>query len=104
MEASAGWSRPRWWILPEMCPRSPAKARVTWRPSCPEGYTAPTMNAGNPVTDTPTATAPRPEQGEMPFAVVMGKAITELPRDLYIPPQALEVFLEAFEGPLDLLL
>ncbi|MCB1678704.1 MAG: segregation/condensation protein A [Halioglobus sp.] len=40
----------------------------------------------------------------MPFAVVMGKAITELPKDLYIPPQALEVFLEAFEGPLDLLL
>ena len=46
----------------------------------------------------------RPEQGEMPFAVVMGKAVTELPKDLYIPPQALEVFLEAFEGPLDLLL
>ena len=45
-----------------------------------------------------------PEQGEMPFAVVMGKAVTELPRDLYIPPRALEVFLEAFEGPLDLLL
>ena len=43
-------------------------------------------------------------QGEMPFAVVMGQAITELPKDLYIPPQALEVFLEAFEGPLDLLL
>jgi len=40
----------------------------------------------------------------MPFAVVMGKTITELPKDLYIPPQALEVFLEAFEGPLDLLL
>lgn len=46
----------------------------------------------------------RPEQAEMPFAVVMGKAMTELPRDLYIPPRALEVFLEAFEGPLDLLL
>ena len=46
----------------------------------------------------------RPQQGEMPFAVVMGKAVTELPKDLYIPPQALEVFLEAFEGPLDLLL
>lgn len=45
-----------------------------------------------------------PSQGEMPFAVVMGKAVTELPKDLYIPPQALEVFLEAFEGPLDLLL
>jgi len=40
----------------------------------------------------------------MPFAVVMGQAVTELPRDLYIPPRALEVFLEAFEGPLDLLL
>jgi segregation and condensation protein A len=45
-----------------------------------------------------------PQQGEMPFAVVMGQAITEFPKDLYIPPQALEVFLEAFEGPLDLLL
>ena len=30
--------------------------------------------------------------------------MTELPHDLYIPPEALEVFLEAFEGPLDLLL
>ena len=46
----------------------------------------------------------RPEQSEMPFAVVMGQAITDLPKDLYIPPRALEVFLEAFEGPLDLLL
>ncbi len=44
------------------------------------------------------------QQGEMPFAVVDGQAITELPQDLYIPPDALEVFLEAFEGPLDLLL
>jgi len=40
----------------------------------------------------------------MPFAVVQGEALTELPKDLYIPPDALEVFLEAFEGPLDLLL
>ena len=46
----------------------------------------------------------RPEQGEMPFAMVRGEAVTELPKDLYIPPQALEVFLDAFEGPLDLLL
>jgi segregation and condensation protein A len=45
-----------------------------------------------------------PEQGEMPFAVVLGEPVTELPKDLYIPPQALEVFLDAFEGPLDLLL
>ena len=47
---------------------------------------------------------PQPEQVEMPFAVVNGEPVSQLPRDLYIPPQALEVFLEAFEGPLDLLL
>lgn len=52
--------------------------------------------------DTPAG--PEPRQEEMPFAVVDGVAITELPRDLYIPPHALEIFLEAFEGPLDLLL
>jgi segregation and condensation protein A len=45
-----------------------------------------------------------PAQAEMPFAIVEGEPVTELPRDLYIPPHALEVFLEAFEGPLDLLL
>jgi len=53
-----------------------------------------------PVVDKAGAIA----QSEMPFAVVEGEPITELPRDLYIPPHALEVFLEAFEGPLDLLL
>jgi segregation and condensation protein A len=45
-----------------------------------------------------------PAQEEMPFAYVQGEALTKLPKDLYIPPDALEVFLEAFEGPLDLLL
>jgi segregation and condensation protein A len=45
-----------------------------------------------------------PAQAEMPFAIVEGEPVTQLPRDLYIPPHALEVFLEAFEGPLDLLL
>ena len=45
-----------------------------------------------------------PAQSEMPFAVVDGEPITTLPQDLYIPPYALQVFLEAFEGPLDLLL
>ena len=44
------------------------------------------------------------KQYEMPFAVVEGEPVTELPQDLYIPPFALKVFLEAFEGPLDLLL
>ena len=62
------------------------------------------------LTIVPTAAAPAAApgqanaQGEMPFAVVEGQPVTELPRDLYIPPQALEIFLEAFEGPLDLLL
>lgn len=37
-------------------------------------------------------------------ARLYGEPMLELPRDLYIPPEALEVFLDAFEGPLDLLL
>jgi segregation and condensation protein A len=45
-----------------------------------------------------------PEQAELPFAMINGEPLTQLPKDLYIPPQALEVFLDAFEGPLDLLL
>ena len=43
-------------------------------------------------------------QQELPLAVVDGNPISEVPADLYIPPDALEVILEAFEGPLDLLL
>ena len=57
--------------------------------------------------DAPNPTLGRqqlPAQGEMPFAVVDGEPVTQLPQDLYIPPYALKVFLEAFEGPLDLLL
>jgi len=50
----------------------------------------------------PDAAAPRQE--ELPFAIVLGERVTELPSDLYIPPDALEVVLETFEGPLDLLL
>lgn len=46
----------------------------------------------------------KPKQEEMPFAIVQGEQVTQLPQDLYIPPDALEVFLDAFEGPLDLLL
>ncbi|MHB8814056.1 MAG: segregation and condensation protein A [Steroidobacteraceae bacterium] len=62
-----------------------------------------TIVVSNPGPETHQSEPP-PEQVEMPFAVVNGEPMTELPRDLYIPPQALEVFLEAFEGPLDLLL
>ena len=43
-------------------------------------------------------------QQELPFAIVAGEAMMQVPKDLYIPPDALEIFLEAFEGPLDLLL
>ncbi|MGH8378181.1 MAG: segregation and condensation protein A [Gammaproteobacteria bacterium] len=56
-----------------------------------------------PAQNEHEATA-KPQQAEMPFAIVQGEPVTSLPRDLYIPPDALEVFLEAFEGPLDLLL
>ena len=38
------------------------------------------------------------------FAKLYGEPLFKLPTDLYIPPDALEIFLEAFEGPLDLLL
>lgn len=41
---------------------------------------------------------------QLPLALVYGEAVLEIPQDLYIPPDALEVILEAFEGPLDLLL
>jgi len=65
--------------------------------------TAEAVAAG--VTATPAAeTAETPQQSEMPFAIVQGEAFTQLPKDLYIPPDALEVILEAFAGPLDLLL
>lgn len=57
------------------------------------------------MTETPlTPTAEEQQQTEMPFAMVQGEPVVEVPKDLYIPPDALEVFLDAFEGPLDLLL
>jgi segregation and condensation protein A len=46
----------------------------------------------------------QPAQEEMPFAIVQGEPLVSLPKDLYIPPDALEVILDAFSGPLDLLL
>ena len=57
------------------------------------------------MTDTADSDGLLEEQpGAVPSARVRGEPVQELPRDLYIPPDALEVFLEAFEGPLDLLL
>ena len=42
-----------------------------------------------------------PVQQKLPLAFLHGKAVVEKPEDLYIPPDALEVILETFEGPLD---
>jgi len=44
------------------------------------------------------------QQQVLPFALIRGEAIIEKPQDLFIPPDALEIILESFEGPLDLLL
>lgn len=54
-------------------------------------------------TSPDPAVGQNPQQ-EMPFALVQGEPMTQLPLDLYIPPDALEIILEQFEGPLDLLL
>jgi len=65
------------------------------------------QDAQSVATDSSDALESQPKaplQEEMPFAIVRGKELTILPKDLYIPPDALEVILEAFEGPLDLLL
>jgi len=56
------------------------------------------------ITEASSSEQPKRGQQEMPFALVQGEALTQLPLDLYIPPDALEVILEQFEGPLDLLL
>src|SRR6476469_987884 len=52
----------------------------------------------------PMPAATPPQQQEMPLAMVLGQPVLQIPQDLYIPPDALEVILDAFEGPLDLLL
>jgi len=52
-------------------------------------------NLDQPEQSSPTAS---------PIALVQGQAFLNMPKDLYIPPDAMEVFLDAFEGPLDLLL
>lgn len=76
------------------------------------------MQINSTSTDTNTAGSAPPEvslsentehpdivlQKDVALAVVAGKPFTKLPDNLYIPPDALEVFLESFEGPLDILL
>ncbi|MEI4969738.1 ScpA family protein [Aeromonas caviae] len=69
----------------------PGAARAT--PPGPAG-------GGCPPPPPPTGEASLPP----PIATVLGQPYHELPQDLFIPPDALEVFLDTFEGPLDLLL
>ncbi|HWU76015.1 MAG TPA: ScpA family protein [Rhodanobacter sp.] len=62
------------------------------------------VESPNVVTTPQDAFATVPQQQEMPLAMVRGEPLLQMPQDLYIPPDALEVILESFEGPLDLLL
>ena len=63
------------------------------------------MNAELPAIDEGAGPSPSPEVvDQVAVARLYGEPLFKLPQDLYIPPDALEVFLEAFEGPLDLLL
>ncbi len=65
-----------------------------------------TVSQETPIPQDPQAAtfAAVPQQQEMPLAIVRGEPVLQMPQDLYIPPDALEVILDAFEGPLDLLL
>lgn len=55
------------------------------------------------IEETPAAN-PDEQANLTPIATFKGQAIVDLPKDLYIPPDAMKVLLEAFEGPLDFLL
>jgi len=66
--------------------------------------TEPTEPQTTSNSTAPDVFASMPQQQEMPLAIVRGEPMLQMPQDLYIPPDALEVILEAFEGPLDLLL
>ena len=62
------------------------------------------MRSGSPTAAAAEAARRRSCRRASPCARLYGEPLFALPNDLYIPPDALEVFLEAFEGPLDLLL
>lgn len=65
------------------------------------------MNQAIKGANPPLSSESSPTNGaveQLPLALVYGEELTALPVDLYIPPDALEIILEAFEGPLDLLL
>jgi len=59
------------------------------------------LATAEPLTEEPLESV---EAAMLPFATVKGQAVVDMPKDLYIPPDAMKVLLEAFEGPLDFLL
>ena len=65
---------------------------------------AQTLSSTSEIVLPPTPSVLDAEVSTESFAKLYGEPVLKLPHDLYIPPDALEVFLEAFEGPLDLLL
>jgi len=82
-------------------------AQPSGAPSPPDGVgiaaSAETASVGNPTGEFAVDAAGVAVATDT-IAVVQGEPVTQLPQDLYIPPDALEVILETFEGPLDLLL
>lgn len=62
------------------------------------------LSATSDSPSSPSSDSSAPTLGDSARARLYGEPVLHLPKDLYIPPDALEIFLEAFEGPLDLLL
>ncbi|MBS0313527.1 MAG: segregation/condensation protein A [Proteobacteria bacterium] len=76
---------------------SSGRVPARWSETMPENAAEAVSHAGDAaIVDGATV--------DHALARIYGQPLAELPKDLYIPPEALEVFLDAFEGPLDLLL
>jgi len=67
-------------------------------------YPSSALGAPKEIINPPTRGEGKTVDQSPPIAWIDGHAFTDMPQDLYIPPDALKIFLEAFEGPLDLLL
>lgn len=91
---------------PDASSGGPAHSGLATRRHPHEGATVVAdAQAAHPLAVPPGATDSTPNVIDgVAFARLYGEPLFKLPQDLYIPPQALEVFLESFEGPLDLLL
>src|SRR5574343_2050069 len=70
-------------------------------PACPPALLRQTRDT---MTDTDFQLTPPDLPPATPIAHVFGQPVLEVPQDLFIPPDALQLILESFEGPLDLLL